>query len=365
MNKTPFSLHRRGSFWYVQFRGEDGKYTAARSTRQRSKGAATAWAVEYLKSGRVAVTEKATLRAFAAGFFDYPKGPFAKSRLDFNFRISAAQCRNHKLIYKNHLDEPLGDLRLSAIDETQILRLTQKLKTRRSPGTINHVLETLKILLEAAYEKRLIQRIPAIRRLGTQGAKKRDSFTPGEVALRLREKWVDDRSFAAFALAVSTGLRISECLALQFENVSADHIDVIYGYDWVAGKLKETKTGTIRRVPIAGRVYELLDALMKSSPYEKGFVFYSDTPGRPFARGLVLRHFRLAMEAAGIDTAGRNIVFHSTRHFFNSYLLNAGVPKIQVQGVMGHCTEAMTLNYYHPGEAKEIRALQDGLIGNS
>lgn len=67
MGKSPYSLQKRPAnkaeaakkrqdkkfryIYYAQFRNEEGEYTSAISTGQTSRGAAEAWAQDYLRKG--------------------------------------------------------------------------------------------------------------------------------------------------------------------------------------------------------------------------------------------------------------------------------------------------------------------------
>ena len=58
-----------------------------------------------------------------------------------------------------------------------------------------------------------------------------------------------------------------------------------------------------------------------------------------------------AMEKAGIDARGRNLTFHSFRHFFSTQMVAAGIPGEIVRKTVGHESSEMTGRYFHAGDA--------------
>ena len=58
-----------------------------------------------------------------------------------------------------------------------------------------------------------------------------------------------------------------------------------------------------------------------------------------------------------------NVTFHSLRHFANSLYINAGLPLLRVQALIGHQSAEMSKRYYHElDDGADIRAIQDSLF---
>jgi len=109
-------------------------------------------------------------------------------------------------------------------------------------------------------------------------------------------------------------------------------------------------------VPLLPAVRAALIDLLEDNPYdtEDPFVFYSLKPDRPVDSGVLLKGLYEALEKTGVDRRGRNISFHSWRHFFCSKITQF-VEGEKVAKVSGHLTEAVFKKYADHVEAKNIR----------
>ncbi|MFZ4615644.1 MAG: hypothetical protein ACOYM2_05500 [Rectinemataceae bacterium] len=72
MQRKPYSVWKRrlpsGKVsWSVRFRLEDGAWGTAKASGQATKTAAEAWAIEYLRQGKVVTRENMTFGVFAKG----------------------------------------------------------------------------------------------------------------------------------------------------------------------------------------------------------------------------------------------------------------------------------------------------------
>lgn len=116
--------------------------------------------------------------------------------------------------------------------------------------------------------------------------------------------------------------------------------------------LKEPKSRAGKRqLPIAPSLREELLEFMKRSPFKKDddFVFYSADRSKPYTtnRG-ILDSFYDALKAIEISEDERkdgNLVFHSLRHYANTYMRLAGLPDYLIQAYIGHSSTAMTDHY--------------------
>ena len=137
--------------------------------------------------------------------------------------------------------------------------------------------------------------------------------------------------------------------------------------------LKEPKSRVGKRpLPIAPSLREELLEFMTSSPFKKDddFVFFSADRTKPYTnnRG-ILDSFYKALKAIDIsedERKERNLVFHSLRHYANTYMRLAGIPDFLIQAYIGHSSTAMTDLYTHirDEDFQPIIDAQERLLAN-
>ena len=153
-----------------------------------------------------------------------------------------------------------------------------------------------------------------------------------------------DRLEALYVLAIHTGMRQGELLALKWEDVDLD-----------AGvlRVKGTKTARSRRtVKLSETALKALGSHLTrqlgeidrvgSMWRENGLVF-ATAIGTPLNRhNLTQRSFKPLLDRAGLP----RIRFHDLRHTCATILLSQGVHAKFVQELLGHATIAITLDTY-------------------
>jgi integrase len=198
-----------------------------------------------------------------------------------------------------------------------------------------------------------------------------------EQALRLLETARGHRMEALFVLALVTGMRRGEIIALKWSDVNlAD------GVVSDQRSLVELKGGIIESKPKSSRGYRsiilppfALEALKKHRErqefmrqgalkwQENDYVFCT-SHGTPFAATNLRTEFKALLRKAGLP----DIRFHDMRHSVATLLLELGTyPKI-VQELLGHANIGMTTDIYShvmPTMQKEAMAKLDALLGCS
>ena len=147
-------------------------------------------------------------------------------------------------------------------------------------------------------------------------------------------------------LAVQTGLRRSEVLALQWRDVDLEKgvLSVRRSLVRLTGgrhSLSEPKSGHGRAVPLVAQSRELLLSMRDGAAGEMDFVFRrgDGTPLRPHT---VTQAFRRARTRAGLE----GLRLHDLRHTHASLLLQAGTHPKVVSERLGHAKVGITLDTY-------------------
>jgi integrase len=109
-------------------------------------------------------------------------------------------------------------------------------------------------------------------------------------------------------------------------------------------------------VPLLPEVRAALLGLLKDNPHNTGnpFVFFSLQQGRPVDPKIILEGLKEALNKIKVDHKGRNITFHSWRHFFCSKITEI-IGGEKVAKISGHLSEAVFKKYADHIEAKNIQ----------
>lgn len=228
------------------------------------------------------------------------------------------------------------------------------------------------------------------------------ALNPQEAA-RFLEAAKDDRLFALFVLAVTTGLRLGELLGLKWGDVDMTEgmVQVQRSLQWgqvAAGPLPEAekkpgskredkssaqgtrrgfyftepKTARSRRTVVLPevtltalrkhRIQQVEERLKLGEVWQDHGLVFSGEAGSPLAEsGICRKSFYPILERARLP----RIRFHDLRHTAASLLLAAGEnPKI-VQEMLGHSSISMTLDRYShviPSMQKAAAAKMDAIL---
>jgi integrase len=165
---------------------------------------------------------------------------------------------------------------------------------------------------------------------------------------------------ALYLTAAMTGLRQGELIALRWRDVDWPAARVRVRQNYVLGQFGTPKSKrSTRSVPMADQVAGELERLYQSAghPSHDDLVFADAHTGEPLSKPAILRRYRKALKAAGLDSSRR---FHDLRHTFGTAMAAAGVPMRTLQEWLGHKDIATTQIYadYSPSahEAAYIEA---------
>lgn len=170
-------------------------------------------------------------------------------------------------------------------------------------------------------------------------------------------------------LAAGTGLRISECLGLQWQDVSFEKSQIHVRRTWTWGKVGLPKSKASQApVPLHPLLAKFVRLWMQETIYAKptDWVFPSlKLKGKQprVANMLVCDYLRPAAIKAGViaaDWEGR-FGFHNFRHSLASYLVRSKVDPKTVQALLRHSDVKTTLQLYSHS-VSEDRMLAQGVV---
>jgi integrase len=161
-----------------------------------------------------------------------------------------------------------------------------------------------------------------------------DGFHRPEVAARDElERFEDHRDSEAVRVAAYSGLRMGELLALRWRDVDWNGSALTISRALSSGVEGTTKTGRVRRVPLADQAAAALDRLSQRQDFVTldDYVF-CNVLGRSLDPSALRRRYKRARDTAGL----RPLRWHDLRHTFGSVLVAGGVDLVSIKDAMGH-----------------------------
>lgn len=417
MSETPFILTKRKTspYYQVRFKNPDSasktKYFPAKSTKEtiKSKAIAKAWqmyneteikktsAVEQLKTQELnedeirkilsILSNRGILKSFTikgskeaiplvqflVDFWDSDKSPYIKEKLRMKKHIGITYIEESqrciisywKPYFKN---ENLGDITkrdlkefVSYLDTFQLSN-SRKLKIYRAGS----------IAIKWAYNDELIDRdITSGIVTFSSDTDERKILTMEVAELLFSIKWKDERSQLANAIAMLTGMRAGEILALRKQDLGDGCIYVNHSWNRKEG-LKSPKNGDSRKVffPFPNLTKKMLQYVSYNPLGDNmdSFVFWAEQkPQKPMdVKKLPIALHNQLIKIGFSQEEAKSYCFHSWRHFYAAYMSD-NVNQRALQSQTGHKTIEMLEHYenHHiESDMKQITDAQQKLFGN-
>jgi integrase len=277
-----------------------------------------------------------------------------------------------------HAVPTLGKVRLSRLNAQHIQSLyAAKLESGLSPTTVHHLSTALHGALAKAERLGLVARnVCDLVDVPRMADHEMHVLTPQQVRTLL-DTVHGDRLEALYVLAITTGMRQGELLALRWRDVDLGRGSVSVratlrrmkqgGYTFAPPKTKRSQ----RQITLTQRAVEVLRRhrlhqnveRLESPVWEDNDLVFPNTLGRPMdGTNLLHYHFYPLLKRTGLP----RIRFHDLRHTAATLLLGRGVnPKI-VSEMLGHASVGITLDTYShvlPTMQQSAAAEMDAALG--
>lgn len=265
----------------------------------------------------------------------------------------------------------LGTVTLDRITPVRVANWHQKLLADHSPTTVRHAHVILSMAFKQAVAWRMMHENPCTLVEAPAAARQVADYWTVDEARKFLAYTDTHRDAALFRLALDTGMRIGELLALRWDEVDLDRGRIQVRWTLTAGRqspgsitLGETKTGAGQRLVVVSPVTcNLLRrqrtlntaARLKAGQWdEQGFVFPGLHGGfRSASRVRIVA--KEAMQAAGVKV----IRFHDLRHTAATLMLIGRVPAKVVSERLGHANLGITMDLYsHVTEGMQEQAAE-------
>lgn len=299
--------------------------------------------------------------------------------------VKVTSFARYEGIYRNHIkNSEIYGLKISELQSIQLQRYYNKLfDSGSSSASISSINKFLKSFFNYAVDEGYLIKNPCSgKRIvipGLKGIKETEIevFTNEEISL-LKKVLDGNRLKCLILMALGTGLREGELLALKWSDLSPEYTDVTvnktikrikkFEADGTSKNIiivQPPKSQTSNRVvPIPSTLvpviknHELQQKIEKvkvgPSYIDEGFVFATETGGSLDPRNLFQSYKRLLIKAQISHHK-----FHSLRHTYATKLFERGVPLKTVSMLLGHSNVSITANIYtHVMPKEKITAVE-------
>lgn len=270
----------------------------------------------------------------------------------------ASTSRDQGTVIRRHLIPTLGQLPLRDIGPAQIQLLIQSLAEKCQPRTVYKIYAIFRAALEDAMSWGVIPANPGRQvRLPPPPPRPMAVWDMEQVRLFLATARRYSRHWLLFKMAIWTGMRIGELMALRWADLNWDpaFVQVQRQLTFVAGRglrFEEPKTRSGRRAIALqkGLMRDLktwkqaqLEHRMRGREYHDFDLIFCRPDGRPYhADRITHEHFPRIIRKAGLPP----IRFHDLRHTHATQLLAIGASIKVVQERLGHSRASYTLQTY-------------------
>jgi integrase len=285
----------------------------------------------YLKPAEEVKQEVPTFDGFKDRFITYSQ---------VNNKPSTLYAKRWML--RLHLSPFFGSMKLTKIGPAEIEEFkAKKLAEGQSKKSINNHLTALRKVLSLAVEWDLIPKAPKVKGFKVKHNEyiTEEQFLSFDEAERLVHTAATEwRTFIVVAL--KTGLRVGELLALKWEDVDVVVGQLIVRRTLWHGQEGPPKGGRNRKVPLSDEAV----AALKAHRHLKGPYVFCETDGRRLTHSRVKDVVPSACRKAQL---AKRLTTHALRHTFASHLVMRGVSLMAVKELLGHESIEMTLRYSH------------------
>ena len=274
-------------------------------------------------------------------------------------RLQPTTYARYETFVRRQLIPEIGRVKLSRLTAQQVQKVYALWRERGlSATTVKHMHTVLHNALGQAVRWEYVARNvadlvdkprPAVREMNTLSRVQVGQFL---------EAAEGDRLEALYILALSTGLRQGELLALRWPYVDLERgsLQVRGTMQPITGgglRISEPKTKASKRrvllAPLAvdalrrHKTAQNLERLQLGAAWANPDLVFANTAGGPIRAGdLLKRSFHLLLKKAGLP----RMRFHELRHSAATLQFEGGTPAKVVQEMLGHSTIAITLDLY-------------------
>lgn len=366
-------IQRPDGLWEARLTLTDGRRKSFYNKSRQVVARKLAEALRNREKGAAIITdERLTVVAYLAQWLERMAPPRVRPATHTRYRQQLA-----------HVIRAYGQLRLTRLTAPQVADLYTRLQRPKAEGgggrsatSVHHVHVVLRQALNAAVKLGVIaanvtDRVDAPR----MQRPPIEPFTAQE-AQQFVESARSTRLEALYTLAITTGMREGELLALRWKDVNLDagalHVVASLqrvGKGWQIGQPKTARSR--RQVALsplavealrAHRARQLAERMAVADVWQdRGLVFCDEIGDQLSPISVTRTHYQGLLRRAGLPRRR----FHDLRHTAATLMFSQGVHPKVVSEMLGHATIAITLDIYShalPDMQREAAGAMDALF---
>lgn len=281
--------------------------------------------------------------------------------------VRASTMESYLRPIRLHIKPALGDIPLTKLQPLHVQHLyTRMLDAGYSRRTVQYTHAVLRRALRQAVKLRLIPVAPTDAVDAPRPTRREMTILTPEQLERLTEVLADDPLGAFYYLAMVTGARRGELMALRWEDVDWNGPSItinraaaiVNGQVQFAAPKSEHSRRTIPLTQEAAavlrrhRIAQAEQKLRLGPLYQDHGLVFARPDGRPLSHNTITHHFPLLLRKAGLP----RVRLHDLRHTHATLLLAAGVHPRVAAARLGDTVEVTMNTYSHvlPSMQEEV-----------
>jgi len=344
------SIYRRKSdgYWVGSLSLPDGNRKVFYGKKQSEVIAKLDEAANDLRRGMLAVGSNTTLQEYLENWLENVHKP----------TIRLSTYLNYRKLLKNYLVPGIGKVKIHRLTPQQVQGFySQKMSEGLAPKTVNNIHGVLHKALDNAVKWNILPRNVCDAVTPPRIPRKEKNVLTKQQAHTLLEEVRTHRLEALLTLAITTGMREGELLALHWQDMNFEDcslqvkraVSYLKGYGYVESEPKTAKGRRMIKLPVF-----VVDILVRhkaqqeeqrrevgSTWIDKDLVF-TNAQGYYYSSSTLRKVFRRFLVSIGLP----HMRFHDLRHSAATILLAMKVHPKVVQEILGHSQIAMTLDVY-------------------
>lgn len=267
--------------------------------------------------------------------------------LDMHLPTISENTRNRYLIDIDRRIRPhFRHMPLEGVRRLEIELFRAKIMKDLAIRSVNMCMDLLRNILLKGVDWEMVAKTPARLRPLKEPEIKYVWWDKKEYVSRFLAEARRHRFFAAFKLAVETGMRVGEITGLSKQDVNLKRCQIHVHRQWIDhlhcyGPTKGRRERFINFDPQSGLKEALAEAILMSPDPE--VIFVTNEGNRLGSRKLAGRHFNIVLKRSGLP----RIRFHDLRHTFASWFMIENDDIWSLKGILGHADVQTTQRYAH------------------